>query len=71
MALTLRRLKSGAPDFDQRLASLLNRTGEMDGEVDSTVRAIIQRVRVNGDAALLSLTHELDGLEIDEASALE
>jgi len=71
MALTLRRLKSDASDFDQRLASLLNRTGEMDGEVDSTVGAIIQRVRANGDAALLSLTQEFDGLKIDEASALE
>ncbi|MBR02897.1 MAG: histidinol dehydrogenase, partial [Acidiferrobacteraceae bacterium] len=60
-----------AADFEARLAELLNRTQPFDAAVEETVRGIIERVRCEGDAALLALTAEFDELVLQAPSDLE
>ena len=60
-----------AADFEARLAELLNRTQPFDAAVEETVRGIIERVRCEGDTALLALTAEFDELVLRAPSDLE
>ena len=53
------------------MAELLNRTQPFDAAVEETVRGIIERVRCEGDAALLALTAEFDELVLQVPSDLE
>ncbi|MGQ0528959.1 MAG: histidinol dehydrogenase [Panacagrimonas sp.] len=54
------RLDAATPDFDARLAHLLDRAPEMDLEVTTAVAAIVADVRTRGDAALLDYTNRFD-----------
>lgn len=73
--LSLRRLDSRDPDFDQRLQALLAYDETSDADVHARVRAIIGDIRQRGDEALLELTRRFDrfdpgseeGLELDPA----
>jgi histidinol dehydrogenase len=47
------------------LADLLPRPGDPGSDVRDVVAAIVERVRTQGDAALLALTEELDGVRLD------
>jgi len=49
-------------DFPLQFQHLLNRRGEAESVVESQVRAILTRVRLDGDRALLDLTAQYDGL---------
>lgn len=52
---------------DAREVALLARAGESsedDPEVDARVRGVLARVRAEGDAALVDLTRELDGVSL-------
>ena len=60
MTLELRRLQANAADFDHQLDQLLSWEGVSSKEVQSSVEAIIQQVRSEGDSALLELTQKFD-----------
>jgi len=67
----VRILDSTQLGFERHFASLLAGIEEADREVEEQVRAILARVRTEGDAALLDLTARLDRLEVADAGALE
>ena len=58
-------------DFKDRLDQLLSRGSEFDPEIESRVREIVQRVRNEGDQALLEYAHTLDGSTAEIGSDLE
>lgn len=68
------RLDHAAPDFESRFSGFLTTKREVSIDVETDVRAIIDRVRREGDAALHDLTLQFDrldtraaGLRISEA----
>jgi len=69
--IALRRLKSGAPDFDARLSALLAFEGAQDPAVDTAVAGILADVKDRGDAALLDYTRRFDRVEASSVAALE
>jgi histidinol dehydrogenase len=58
----LRVLSTMAPDFSLAFQRLLTRGEDVASSVETQVRAIIQRVRREGDEALLDLTRQFDGV---------
>ena len=70
-SLTIRRLNAAAPGFSAALDALVSYDSAQDESVDRTAAAIIADVRARGDAALLEYTARFDGLQIDDAAALE
>ena len=64
-------LSSTSPDFELRLASLLQWEASTDEDADTTVRDILGRLKREGDGALLSLTHQFDRIEAPDVTALE
>ena len=58
------RLVSQDEDFDTAFKHLLALKREVSADVDGAVRAIIEKVRTGGDAALCALTRRFDHLEI-------
>jgi histidinol dehydrogenase len=67
----MKLLNTLAPDFDARLALLLDRDTAEDRAVEATVRNIIDTVRAEGDVALIDYSRKFDRLELDDATALE
>lgn len=67
----LRSLNTGDDDFEQQLDELLQRDVAVEAGVEETVRGIIERVRREGDTALLDLTRELDQVEARSIAELE
>jgi histidinol dehydrogenase len=67
----VRTLDTAAGDFEAEFDALIARLEEAEETVEQRVRAIIARVRREGDAALLDLTRRLDGLDVVDAAALE
>jgi len=59
------RLDSRDPGFAAAFDALVNARRESDPDVADTVRAIIARVRAQGDAALAELTREFDKFDLD------
>jgi histidinol dehydrogenase len=60
----MKTVRSGEPAFEARLAELSSR-GESDlTRVEPEVRAILERVRAGGDAALRELTQRFEGREV-------
>lgn len=59
------RLASSDPDFEARFAALLATKREVSVEVDEAVRAIIERVRAAGDAALRDYSKRFDNADLD------
>ena len=49
-------------DFSSQFQHLLSRSDEAESAVESQVRAILTRVRRDGDRAVLDLTAQYDGL---------
>ena len=62
MAVTL---DQSAPGFEAGFAALLAAKREASPDVDQAVRDIIQRVRREGDAALVACTKEFDRADLD------
>ncbi len=62
MAITLRRSDA---DFEQRFAAFLSTKREVSADVDAAVRAILARVRAEGDAALIDYTRQFDRADLD------
>ena len=69
--IEIRRLKSGAPDFEARLSALLAYEAVQDPAVDSAVAAILTDVKKRGDAAVLDYTRRFDRHEASSVAALE
>ena len=63
----MRIVNSGTKKFDALLASITSR-GEFDSSaVESSVKSIIDEVRLNGDKALTSYSLEFDGVKLKRA----
>ncbi|MER8435170.1 histidinol dehydrogenase [Mesorhizobium sp. M1393] len=61
MAITLRLSDA---DFEQRFAAFLLTKREVSADVDAVVRAIIARVRAEGDAALIDYTQKFEQTDL-------
>jgi histidinol dehydrogenase len=70
-AMTITRLDSQTPDFDQTLTRLLSWDSESGLQVEAQVAAIIARIRCEGDPALIDYTRTFDRHAVTEAAALE
>jgi len=71
MTVALTRLDARDAGFSARLDALLAWDTASDAEVFATVSGILDRVRREGDAAVLELTRRFDGLEADSLAELE
>lgn len=67
----MKKLNTQDMGFNAQLAALLERDTAEDHAVENTVRAIIEAVRTEGDAALLRFCSKFDRLELNDAAALE
>ncbi|MGE4411003.1 MAG: histidinol dehydrogenase [Sphingobium sp.] len=61
----MQRLDATSADFAGRFDALVNARREADADVSSAVRAIIEKVRNEGDAALAELTAKFDRHDLD------
>ena len=69
--IALKRLASGAPDFEDRFAALLAFEGAQDAAVDAAVAGILEDVKRRGDAAVLEYTRRYDRVQAASVAALE
>ncbi|MEK7874785.1 MAG: histidinol dehydrogenase [Pseudomonadota bacterium] len=69
--LALKRLASGAPDFEARFAALLAFEGAQDSAVDAAVAGILEDVKRRGDAAVLDYTRRFDRVQAASVAELE
>ncbi len=67
----LRRLDTRTPDFEQALASLLDREVAAAADVEARVSGIIAAVKARGDSALLEYTNRFDVRDVTSGAALE
>ena len=67
----LKRLATGAPDFEERFAALFAFEGVQDAAVDAAVTGILEDVKRRGDAAVLEYTRRFDQVRADTVAALE
>jgi len=58
--MKIRRLQKYAPEFQQQLSGLLSQSEEPDPTVLATVTEILNRIREQGDTALLEYTNRFD-----------
>jgi histidinol dehydrogenase len=58
------RLDAAAPDFDAAFRRFLNARRDSDADVSAAVRAIIERVRAEGDEAVRDLTLRFDRIDL-------
>ena len=65
------RLSTAQPDFEDRFAARLHWSAEQDDAIEQRVRAILQAVRVQGDAAVLDCTARFDGLKAASMADLQ
>ncbi len=69
--LHVRRLSTAAPDFEAALSRLLAQEGGAAPGVVAAVEEILDRVRREGDGAVLAYTRRFDGVEAASMAALE
>ncbi len=65
------RLVAGSEDFDQRLDQLLAWDSVSDKNVQQTVAEIVDRVRHEGDAAVVDFTRRFDRVTVETMAELE
>lgn len=63
----MRRVRCGQENFDAEIERLSRSGADALSDAEPAVRAIVERVREGGDAALIELTRELDGVSLEEA----
>ncbi len=66
-----RHLDSSDPHFREELDALRARSGTADREVEATVREVLDRVRDEGDSAVLHYTQRFDRVEHTTMASLE
>ena len=69
--INIRQLNSADPGFSDGLDTLLDREQESDLQAEQVVREIVEKVRREGDAALLEYTERFDRHKPVSVSALE
>ena len=69
--LALRRLSTAHAGFEADFARLLHWSAETDAAIEARVAAIVDDVRLRGDAAVLEYTARFDGLQANDVHALE
>ncbi len=67
----IKRLSAAAPDFREAFAALLRLPEESAAEIRGQVRQILDRVRTEGDAAVVDLTNRFDRVGAEDVAALE
>ncbi|MDH3688041.1 MAG: histidinol dehydrogenase [Gammaproteobacteria bacterium] len=67
----IRKLDTNLAGFDDAFDALLERANVSDSSVIQAVTEIIQKVRAQGDQALLDYTRRFDGYDVDNGSGLE
>ena len=71
MPLQVKRLDASSIDFNSRMDSLLAWESVSDPRVQQTVNDIIERIKQQGDTALLQLTKQLDRANFKTVANLE
>jgi histidinol dehydrogenase len=71
MTVNIRQLATTAADFEAEFQRVLHWSAETDHAIEERVAAILDDVRVRGDAAVLEYTQRFDGLAADSVAALE
>jgi histidinol dehydrogenase len=56
----LRTIIEGEPEFDRKIAALVDRSGTVPASIESSARDIIAEVRRRGDAAVRELTQRFE-----------
>ena len=69
--IALKRLESGAPDFETQLSALLAFEGAQDPAVDAVVAGILEDVKRRGDTAVLDYTRRFDRVQAASVAELE
>jgi len=69
--LKVKRLETQESHFEAKLSQLLGWESVSDQRVQKTVADIIERIKVQGDTALLQLTNQLDRTPFKTAAELE
>ena len=64
----MRRFHADAPDFEAAFTAFLNERRGSPAQVDAAVAEIIERVRLEGLAAVLEFSRRFDGADLTEAS---
>lgn len=70
-AIDIKILNAADDDFQSSLVNLLDRNQQARPEIESTVRQIVEDVRVRGDQALLEYTERFDQYAVSAVSGLE
>lgn len=71
MMRTISRLDSRDPEFQATLSKLLAFDAEQDDAIDAAAAGILQKVRREGDRALLEYTRQFDKVDLNSVAALE
>jgi histidinol dehydrogenase len=71
MPISIKKLTTQSPNFNQQLAELLAWDETDDLDIQQRVLAILADVRSNGDAAVINYTNRFDQRSISHASELE
>jgi len=71
MTVNVRQLATIAADFEPQFQRVLHWSAETDRAIEERVAAILDDVRLRGDAAVLEYTQRFDGLAADSVAALE
>ena len=69
--MKMRRLDTRAADFDAAFAQLVAHDTAIDREIERQAAAIVDDVRVRGDAAVLEYTRRFDRMAVQSVAALE
>jgi histidinol dehydrogenase len=71
MTLALRQLSTAQPDFEAEFVRLRHWSAETDQAIEQRVAAILDDVRLRGDAAVLEYTQRFDGVGAATMAELE
>ncbi len=71
MAIQIRKLDSGNPDFNAQLSTVLAFEASEDEAIDRAAAQILADVKVRGDAAVLDYTNRFDRVDAGSMAALE
>jgi histidinol dehydrogenase len=71
MSIQIRKLDSGAADFEVQLRAVLAFEASEDEAIDQVVARILADVKARGDTAVLEYTNRFDRLDVGDLAALE
>jgi histidinol dehydrogenase len=67
----IKRLSSADENFEVAVKQLVAWDDQLDHDVHATVKMILDEVKSTGDEALVKYTQKFDGVDVDDAAALE